>query len=355
MWNTMTHTGHCLPFTPPAYLRLFDPLPPAGRSRPTMRLSPNMTLSEFFAAHVLPAFLRPTNASKRNIDQYRESLKLWEAITAGPSIHQIGQATCAEFVAKLQQRKWRGARISVNTVRKHCVAVQKIIDLAGPRTRKNRVAVGLFCEEPPYLERPAKQTHPVRDDFSLDEIRAIIAACQAAVATDNLAGVPPTIWWTSLFLFLQNTGLRIGTAMCASWSMFDPHYPGWLDIPPAAYKGGRNGGYFYVNSHARKAIEQVRQLAGADCPSLFPWKNWPVSANWLQRCRRKIMDSSGLPGHRRFGFHGCRKFLGTWVAPQNALLASIILGHKSANVTRDSYVNPKVVEELLERVPQPTI
>jgi integrase len=66
------------------------------------------------------------------------------------------------------------------------------------------------------------------------------------------------------------------------------------------------------------------------------------------------MAASGIPEHRQFGFHGCRKFLGTWVAPQNGLLASIILGHKSANVTRDSYVNPKVVEELLERVPQPS-
>ncbi|MCC6127434.1 MAG: tyrosine-type recombinase/integrase [Pirellulales bacterium] len=314
-----------------------------------------MRLSEFFDAFIIPNYLLATRAAPRNIDQYRETLKLWAELTGDPPLESIRQGTASAFVQGLTYRIFRGKQIGPNTIRKHCTALQKMLDLAGQRTRTTRIAAGLLSGELIYLERPPRQRKMVRDDFTLAEISSILNACHFAPQTTSLYRIPADVWWQTLYLFLMNTGMRIGSAMLADWEMFDPANPGWLDIPADCFKGRRQGGYFYVNTHARAALTRLREFVPKKLrgKSLFPWSNWPKSQFWLQSCRRQILNASDIPPRRRFGFHGCRKFLGTWLAPQNGLLASIVLGHKGQNTTRESYVNPKVVEEFLEKVPQP--
>jgi hypothetical protein len=291
---------------PKFFPRIFAPVREVfARRGGVMSLSPSMKLSEFFDSYVLPCFLIPTRAAKRNIDQYRESVRLWVKKTGDPPLEKITQEVASAFLARLAGRLWNNQPIRTNTIRKHCTAIQKILDLAGPRTRRNRIAAGLIAADLVYLERPAKQHRPVRDDFSLDEISLIFAACSSALQTSNLYGIPAAEWWRALFIFLPNTGLRIGTAMTATWEMFDTHYPGWLEIPPEAFKGGHQGGYFYVNSYARLALHQLRTFVSADqeiSRRLFPWKNWPESANWLQECRRPrdILKSEDIYPFRYF-------------------------------------------------------
>jgi integrase len=106
----------------------------------------------------------------------------------------------------------------------------------------------------------------------------------------------------------------------------------------------------FVNPWARAAIEPLRRAGYAE---IFPWRHWPASQGWLQTCRRRQLAAAGLPEARRFGFHGLRRALATWIAPQNGMLASIVLGHKTGNVAKEHYVNPEAVRDVLLRVPQP--
>jgi integrase len=192
-------------------------------------------------------------------------------------------------------------------------------------------------------------------DFTLDEVGMWLGVCSRAAKTSNLLGVDPRRWWRAIVIFGFNTGLRIDTIMSATWEMMDRKKPGWITIPSTIYKGHKRGGEFYVNRHARAAIESIRLRSRE---RLFPWRGWPSSQRWLQESRRRLLNQSDIPQHRRFGFHGLRGALLTWLGGRNPMIASMVAGHSGRSggfsaVTRDYYVNPDAVRELLEAVPQP--
>jgi hypothetical protein len=263
--------------------------------------------------------------------------------------------TCQAFVEDLKKQPGQKSEyLADNTVRKLCTNFQKILDLAGPKNRRNRSPAQLLCDVP-YLERPEAVHESPDGDFTLDEIGAWLGVCGRAAHAKNLLGINPKRWWTSLVIFIYNTGLRIDTTMSVTWEMVDRKKPGWITIPAAIYKGRKCGGNFYINSHARAAIEALR-TRGRD--RLFPWNGWPDSQRWLQENRCRLLRMTDIPLHRQFGFHGLRESLLTWLASKNPMVASIVGGHRGkadgfSAVTRDHYVNPDIVRELLEQVPQP--
>lgn len=336
----------------PSTIRLWDPQRDPQQARPPL-LSSAMTLTEFASAFFFPVCRESQQASQRTLDLDRMALRMWALYTGDPPMVQIDQAACAQFVKQLVKRPGQKGRetISPNTVRKLCCHLQTILDRAGPRTRRNRLGQGLFAEEPPYLERPKKRVKEATDNFTLNEIGAWLEQCALAQATDSLMGLDPARWWTALVVFIYNTALRIDTAMRLTWAMLDHNEPDWLDVPASIYKGGQHGLKLFVNRPARAAIEAIGSRGRFD--QVFPWRNWPASQGWLQKLRRRMLAAAGLPAHRRFGFHGLRKALSNWVAPQNWALNKIILGHRPNDVTIESYVNPQVMRDILGRVPQP--
>jgi integrase len=315
-------------------------------------LSDSLTLPAFYDAYFLPMLRQ--NSAAGTVEQDRLALRRWVESTPNPRLRDIHDALAVEFVQVLAARKTgRGSAarpISANTVRKTCGHLQKILDAAGPKTRRRRRAACIL-DEVPYIERPAAVWQPPGKIYSLAEIGLWLSACPLAYQTKSLPGLDAPLWWRSLVIFAYNTGLRIETIMGATWPLVDRDLPGWITVPPAIAKGQR-GGFYYLNRFAREAIDGLgtHTMAGA----LFPWGGWPKSANWLQACRRRILAKSELPPHRRFGFHGLRKALATFLAARNPMVASIVLGHRGG-VTQRHYVDPAIVAELLEQVPQPLI
>jgi integrase len=330
-------------------IRIFDPdcLSPCSGS-----LSACSTLTELYERFVLPMRRMPKRAAEGTIEQDRVALDLWVQYTGNPRISDIDSELCQAFIERISRRPGlRGRKtISANTIRKIAMHLQFILDCAGPEVRRDRPTAGLLDSRPPYIMRPDKVDKPATDDFTLGEIGLWLEACKHARQTANLMGIPAAKWWRALILFAYNTGLRIQSIMGAEWDMLDVYRPDWIVIPPEIYKGGKVGGRFFVNRQAREAAESIRRPGQS---RLFPWQGWPKSASWLHVCRREILAHSQIPEHRRFGFHGLRKALITWIAPKNAMIASMVAGHRRGNVTRDCYVNPGVVQELLSRVPQP--
>ena len=323
-------------------IRLFRPAEEGGRA-----LSATMSLCQFYREYVEPVVLAAKRAAPRNIDQYRQSLAQWRELTGDPPLEAIDEYTCAAFVEGLSQRPGRdGGPISPNTIRKHCVHLQRCLDLAGPRTRGNRSAKALLSEAP-YLERPPQQEKAAEDCFTLAEISQWLSVCYLA-DQPLIPGLLPSRWWQALILTLYNTGLRIKTAIGLEWSMIEAD---WLLIPPRILKGNR-GQRLWLNEAARDAIAGIdgqppRKL-------IFPW---PYREAWLHTCRRRLLAETHIPADRRFGFHALRKALNNQLWAQDPLVAQRVLGHRDLRTTREHYTRPGTpdgqVQRALEQIPQP--
>ena len=68
-----------------------------------------------------------------------------------------------------------------------------------------------------------------------------------------------------------------------------------------------------------------------------------------------MLVAAGIPEARwpKLGFHALRKALGTHLAVVNPLLGPMQLNN-SARVFATSYVNPAVVAQVMNDIPQPT-
>lgn len=325
------------PQAPQPQLRLFEP---AAR---TAALSPQMTLSEFLEAFVVPVCL--TRARPRNLKQYRESIAYWRRLTGDPPLAQIDDFTAARFLAGLYELPAivKGNTLADNTVRKHCVHVQYCLDRAGLKTRQNPRGQSLVAEAV-LIDKPRVVVSDVDDDFSLDEIGAWLEACHAMSAPRS-CGVPARAWWESLGLVAYNTGLRVGTLLLLEYGWIEED---WIKIPGPALKQKR-AGRFYLNRASREAIQEIR----TERIKIFPF---PHSESWLHEQRRRLLAKSRIAPNRRFGFHAFRKAFGNELSKINGLVVAMALGHSergTGDVTRDHYIHRQRMAEAMDRLPQP--
>ena len=332
------------PPAPGPQLRLWSPSSTPATTG--LGLSPRLTLSQFYTAYVVPCVLRPEAARPRTAAQYAETLRYWEQFTAGPTLDEMHQGHAADFLAALASLPGnrRGSTISPNTIRKHCTHAQRCLDLAGPPSTRHRMAADLI-DRPPFLIRPRQRHKLAEDAFTLDEVRAWLAAAQNA-ETPHLPATPAPLWWAALIRWTWATGLRIGTTLAARWDWLDPSAL-TLQIPDSDYKGGQ-ARRFHTSPPALEAVQPLRATGRG--PLVFPW---PYTRWYLDRVRVRMLAEAGLPPTRRFGFHGLRKGAATALAEKNPLAAQLAMGHASAKTTRDHYVHPDLVARALDELPQP--
>jgi integrase len=317
-----------------------------GESHPLPSdLSPGMTLRPFFVNYVLIEHL--VGASPKTVKEYFTTIGYWEQFAGDPPLERSNAAAIGRFrqgLTTLPGRK-SGERMAANTQRKHCVNLQFILDRAGPKLRRDQETAKLVADVP-YVKRPGLVIHEVRDDFSLAEIGWFLDACSASRAPHGLA-VGMACFWRCLGVFAYNVGARPQTLLGLRFSwLVEDEYGWWLSVPKEFSKTKR-GLMLYVNSHARGVMERMR-AAGDE--RIFPW---PHEEGWLHAERRRILAASLIPEHRRLGFKGFRKACGTQLADINPMAAQLQLGHGGRNVTRDFYVNRKIVAKACEQLPQP--
>lgn len=321
-------------------------------SRPQLRLfspeeSPHPTLSGVFET-VCEACL-PT-ARPRNLDQYRETLKIWEALMGYPPAAGIDRSQVNQFRIWLEQRVWRGKVISSNTVRKHCVHLQAVIDMAGPATRNREDAAGVLAK-PPKVKKPAVE-FPEVEVFTLDEIGAWLDSCYRATMPE-LPGIEPAEWWRAVILFDLNVPFRLETLLHLErpWVKRRDEET-WISVPRWAMKGKRSGKPvpFYLNRWALDALERLRCLG--DEGKIFPMPN---SLSWLHAQRRKLLTAAGIPKARQFGFHALRKTCSTLLEDMGShAAAKLHLGHSQGkDVTHDFYTHRSIVVAPVNKLPQP--
>jgi integrase len=349
--------------SPPAQpqgLRLFSGDGPgrAAQAEPAdgEALSPGMTVSQFYFGYVRPIVLRERNAKPRNLQQYDGTVSYWSRFTGDPPLESIEDRHKADFAARLWGLKGRrGGPISQNTVRKHMIHLQAVLDLAGPRSRSANPRGADLLVEAPYLHKPATLTTDVENAFTLAEVQQWLAACRGAkFPTESESGVPAPLWWQQLGIFLYNAGPRIGTAQELRFSWLERDELGaWFRAPEGAVKGRRKLS-IYVNPWALAAIETMRAaLAAAGRGKQDRIFLWPHVFSWLNECRVRLLERSEIQPSRRFGFHALRKACATELGKMNFAAAKLQLGHASKDVTLTNYTHRVVLVETANRLPQP--
>lgn len=316
--------------------------PSESESTPHAEPSADFCLTEVFERHLLPEHF--LHAKPRHVKQFWESLKLWRSYTGDPPIREVMRSTCATFVRALKDRPGRDAiKVSDATVRKHCIAIQTLLDLVGPRSRHQPAALGLI-PDPPLLAKPAVIVSDVEDVFTLTEIGRLLESAAAG----RIDSVVSTEWWEALLICAYNTALRRETLLKLRWEWrYEDELGAWFRCPAGAVKKGRAFDVF-LNS---AVIEALGWIGPHKEGIVFPWRNHET---WLHRKQQRICKAAGLPENRCFGFHALRKACANEVERINPLAVPYVLGHSQRNVTRDHYLQRRrIVSATLRELPQP--
>jgi integrase len=296
------------PFTPakkPAF-RLFEADETTDEDRP----SREWPLSRLYRKAFSPRFLRAGQVAAGTIEAYDQAMQWWVAITHDPPLDRITDDVCATFVDKLAEQKGtRSACLSRATVRKHAISINRLLAFAGPKTRDRAGRRNLhLIDEAPWIDRPPKVAPYPAGEFTLEEVRAIIANCRRR-KMPKVPGVLPADWWKALIAVACYTGLRIGTLMQIEFDHIDND--GWLIVPAEIIKGQKRGLRQFLHPEARKAIEAIRTHRRL----IFEWPHgrpWPANTRKrsLNRILHRMMTAAGIPAERQRyrAFHGCRKY-----------------------------------------------
>ena len=320
-------------------------------SRQQGRLTPQSTLGELYELYVLPVARVALRRSAGTVEMDRLALRMWRLYTGDPPLEWIDAWVCAEFVRRLQERRWCGRPLSANTVHTRCVHLAYILSCAGPPRPGRRTHPGCGLIDPPYFPVPGTIQDVPEKDYTVEEIGQMMAAARRQTKRrGNLGRISPGRFWPGLISFAYNTGLRVNSIMTATVDQVGAHHADWLWLGSQNVKGKKVGGDFYLNPAARAAIAAVRSPG----PLLFPWRGWPESRTWFYEHLRRIHRDAGLPEGRWFKMHGFRRAMLTWLSGQNLLVAKIAAGHRSGDVLLTNYANRyRIVPQYLDRLPQP--
>ena len=392
--NAAAASARPRPASPLRHLKLFDdgdssdsPDPGASHSSwrrpafsPSDPPSPAMTLSEFYRFFVVPSCL--SYAKPRHFREMEISLNYWARFTLDPPLEQISPAAIHQFTEGLKTIRGRfGKPVSDNTIRKHVVHVQSILDRAGPPSRKKQGAS--LLPQAPFIQRPSLVINRNIKRFTVAEIGILLDAAGKAARS------PARPAWR---LAARLVGMLHALRLQLRASHRRPNCPGmglarprraWLVGPHSTECLGREkvtaGRDYYLNAWALAAVDRMRPALGYKAPSatresremvaapaadgdaaraglssasnrtltkpypsrpaaagskIFPWA---AAVNTLWRTLQRMHAAAGMPGSRRFGFHGLRKACNTELSRINPAAAKMAMGHSGGDVTIDHY------------------
>ncbi len=327
---------------------------PAGGPGGHGTLSAELTLSEFVAAYYRPVHLISRDARPRHLEAVAQSVKYWCRFTGDPPLGAVSVYHCRDFVVALKALPGRKyGTLANNTVRKHCGAIQAIMDLCGPPSREHREALGLL-DVVPYLSRPPQEEKPAEDCYTLAELVRLIEHADLARKPTRIGARPisPGAYHRAIYALVFNTGLRIGGVMGALWNHYHPDHPSGphLFLPPGSAAKGRRMKRIELNATAVAVIESLR---GYDAERIFPWPNsWPASRHSLYDDGHRLIAQCLAPERRELAFHAIRKLHTNELAAINGLACMKSLGHASGRTTVEHYTSRKVVADAVARLPR---
>lgn len=319
---------------------------PPPQPRAPSQLSADMTLVEFFHAYAWPDCLATKGDCEKTRQDYVRALDYWARLTGNPPIREITKRTCSQFLRLLRGVEWRGRPISDNTVYKHWVVIERLIEWTGPESRSVRQAADLV-DRPPRVQGPRRVHEEPSPGYSLEDLWHWLEVLRSAArGMPALQTTDPAAWWRALILTFYNTGMRPGTLFWIRWEFLHGQT---LRVPREMVKGKRRGLLLYLNRPAMDALEPIRRPAGL----VFRWERWPESESTLRNHRDRLQDAAGIP---RLDFTAFRRSFITECSKISPLAMQLMTGHVGLGLrmAAEHYIDVEaVLGDALERMPQP--
>lgn len=168
--------------------------------------------------------------------------------------------------------------------------------------------------------------------FGVAEFARLLASARAQRCPVN--GVPGELWWPALLLLGWATGERFAALTGFLWADYDA--VSRRLVARAETRKGQDADRLYsLPSWASEAIDQL--------PRAWPEILRPNTSYWLNWSR--ILKRAGLPADRWHKTHALRRSHASHLAAAG-LDASAALGHSSPSVTRQHYLDPRIVGEI---------
>lgn len=204
--------------------------------------------------------------------------------------------------------------------------------------RDNLLALWRFlCRRGELTRWPevAALTEPHRDPvaWSREQLKRLFRACSEV--DGDFEGVPASLWWHSIHSVGWDTGERIGGLLSLCWCDADLDSR-WVTIRAEGRKGRSS------DKSSRLHADTARLLAAIRAPHRDLVFAWPYCESYLWTKYGKLLESAGLPNDRRHKFHCLRKSAASYFEAAGGS-AQELLGHADGRVTRQSYLDPRVV------------
>jgi integrase len=176
-----------------------------------------------------------------------------------------------------------------------------------------------------------KEPKRVPQAWTQEELGILLAACQRA--TGMVGRVKASDWWVALHLLIWDTSERIGAVLAIRKDWLNWQTGGLL-IPAECRKGQERDMAYGLHEETLVALARIRD-SGSDL--LFG----VVTVAWLYYRYKRLRKAAGLPTDRKSAFHRIRRSVASHL---HALghNATDALGHASTDVTRRSYLDPKI-------------
>ena len=167
------------------------------------------------------------------------------------------------------------------------------------------------------------------------ELDKLLAASLSATGT--IGACPASLWWSALNLLFLYTGERTSAALGIKWEWITAD--GWLSVPAAVRKGGKQSASYFLPSLVLQALEALRPYTGGGALVFaVPWLRGHKSGAFYLRYT-KLLKRAGLPSGRRFKPQALRRTFATLLEAAGGD-ATAALGHSSRRVTVASYLDP---------------
>jgi integrase len=178
------------------------------------------------------------------------------------------------------------------------------------------------------IVKPIRKAQRLPRGFTAAEVGRMIVAARKRQRT--LAGLPAGWWWSTLIYSAWCTGARIGELLALRWVNIRGEEIVFL-------AGTRKG-------HTRDIARKITPDLAAElelhrrCPGDLVWP-WPHRPTSIYHSMRILCDQAGVPQRR---FHALRKASASYVAAAGGDAVGH-LDHSDANITRDHYLDDRIV------------
>ena len=199
------------------------------------------------------------------------------------------------------------------------------------RMRGELLSIWRYAHRKGYVETQPRDVDEIRtpkrngDCWSVGELDRLLTV--AASVEGTVAGIPASLYWPALIIFLTETGLRKGAALQVATSNFDAE-AGWIRAAWDTQKQKADQDLPLSPQTVRLIL--ATQPAGREL--LFPW---PFTTATIDTRLRAFLKQAGLPSGRRDLWHKLRRTCATFTADvAGELEAQKQLGHAGISTTR---------------------